>query len=120
MSNERREQGHKSHAEKMARMLGKAEHHADEDVKVHERTKPHLKPAQIAAIADREIEMKGKPKKKRLDRAARKKGGRSGKGDVNIIIAVRNILRLPFIIFCDIHTNIYFQIDEKLNIFLFW
>jgi hypothetical protein len=87
MSNERREQGHKSHAEKMARMLGKAEHHADEDVKVHERTKPHLKPAQIAAIADREIEMKGKSKKKRLDRAARKKGGRSGKGDVNIIIA---------------------------------
>jgi hypothetical protein len=87
MSNERREQGHKSHAEKMARMLGKADKHADKDVKEHEKRKPHLKPAQVARIADHEIEMKGTPKKKRLDRSARKKGGRSGKGDVNIIIA---------------------------------
>lgn len=86
MSNERRDEGHKMHKAKLSRILGEADRHADKDVRMHEKTKPHLKPAQIAAIADHEIEMKGTPKKKRLDRPGRKKGGRSGKGDVNIII----------------------------------
>jgi hypothetical protein len=86
MSNERRDEGHKMHKAKLIRILGEADRHADKDVRMHEKTKPHLKPAQIAAIADHEIEMKGTPKKKRLDRPGRKKGGRSGKGDVNIII----------------------------------
>lgn len=79
MSNERRDEGHKMHKAKLSRILGEADRHADKDVRMHEKTKPHLKPAQIAAIADHEIEMKGTPKKKRLDRPGRKKGGRLGR-----------------------------------------
>lgn len=82
---ERREASNKAHSDKMDRMLSKAEGYADKDVKRHVETASHLKPAQVAKIADREIE-KG-DKKQRLDRKGRKKGGKIGRGDVNIIIA---------------------------------
>jgi hypothetical protein len=83
--NERREASDKAHSEKATRILGKAENYADKDVKRHEETAFHLKPKQVAKIADREIDKD--VKKKRLDRKGRKKGGKTGRGDVNIIIA---------------------------------
>lgn len=83
---ERREEGHKSHKEKMGRMLGKAEGFAEKEMADHKKTASHLKPAQVAKIADKEVgKAEGGDTKKRLDRKGRKKGGRTG--TVNIIIA---------------------------------
>jgi hypothetical protein len=84
---ERREASNKAHADKLKRMLGEAEAHADHDVKEHEKSKPHLKAEKVKKIADHEIEVKGAKTKERLDRPKRKKGGKAGRGDVNIIIA---------------------------------
>ena len=86
MTSEYKDASRSSHAAKMARMLKDADKHSDADVKAHERNKPHLSKEKVAKIADHEIEVKGTPKKARLDRPGRKKGGRT-KGDVNIIIA---------------------------------
>src|ERR1700690_40929 len=86
MTSEYKDASRSPHAAKMARMLKDADKHSDADVKAHERNKPHLSKEKVAKIADREIEVKGTPKKARLDRPGRKKGGRT-KGDVNIIIA---------------------------------
>jgi hypothetical protein len=84
---DRREESNKAGADRLKRVLKTAEGYADKDVAEHKKTASHLKPKEVAKIADKEIDIKGAEKKPRLDRKARKKGGRSGRGDVNIIIA---------------------------------
>ena len=86
MTTTRRAASNASHDAKLKRMLGEATHHADKLMDEHKKMADHLSPKEVKKIADKEIEVKGHETKKRLDRAARKKGGRT-KGDVNIIIA---------------------------------
>jgi hypothetical protein len=81
---DRRAESDKAHKDKLGRMLGKSETYTDKVMEKHHKEAFHLKPSEVKKIADGEIE--GKSGKKRLDRGARKKGGRN-KGDVNIIIA---------------------------------
>lgn len=87
MTSEYRKQGQEHHAAKIKKILQAADHHADKLMEEHHESEYHLKPSQIAKIADKEIEVEGKRTKSRMDRKARKKGGRSGKGNVNIVIA---------------------------------
>jgi hypothetical protein len=72
-----------SKAAKLKSVLGKSEEYADKVMEKHHKEAYHLKPAEVAKIADKEVSKETKP---RADRKARKKGGRT-KGDVTIIIA---------------------------------
>ena len=91
MSNhaEHRKAAQASHDKTLKTMLGESEHYTDEKMSAHKHEAAHLKPEQVAKIADKVVkeDIKGAPTKARMDRAARKKGGKAGKGDVNIIIA---------------------------------
>lgn len=86
----RRKESDDAHSAKLGRMLGASKDYTDETMKTHKKEAFHLKPAEIAEIADREVgkAIEGRKTKPRMDRAARKKGGRT-KGDVNIIIATK-------------------------------